>query len=268
MANGTEVESESYHIVRQLNAFGQAIGPAIQLTVFSQNGQTSNIWGMATDTPLIDGARYVKIGGSNQGASLYDTFVPCFTEGTLIVTDRGEVPVDALRPGDRVVTRDSGFQEVRWAGSCSVDAVRLAKDPSLRPILVQAGALGEGIPSRDTYFSPNHKVLLNQPEVSLHFGDNEVFAAAKDLTQRPGFTRAKLSSVTYVHLMFDRHEALISNGMWTESFLPGKVAMRGLGRAQRGEIHALFPELLQDTSQGAFAPARRVAKPVEISAAG
>ena len=40
----------------------------------------------------------------------------CFTPGTLIATPKGEVPVEDLREGDKVITRDNGIQEIRWTG--------------------------------------------------------------------------------------------------------------------------------------------------------
>ena len=45
-----------------------------------------------------------------------DDVIPCFAPGTLIATPKGEVPVENLRAGDRVITRDNGIQEIRWTG--------------------------------------------------------------------------------------------------------------------------------------------------------
>ena len=39
-----------------------------------------------------------------------------FGGGTLIETDGGPIPVDWLRPGDRVLTFDDGLQPLRWVG--------------------------------------------------------------------------------------------------------------------------------------------------------
>jgi hypothetical protein len=112
VGNGTQVESESFHFVRELDANGVPFGPEIQITVFSQNGQTSNIWGMSTDTPLTDGAQYIKVGGSNNGTSEYEDFV-CFTKGTFLTTSNGPRQIEDLREGDKVLTRDNGMQEIR-----------------------------------------------------------------------------------------------------------------------------------------------------------
>ena len=46
---------------------------------------------------------------------------PCFTPGTQIATERGAVAVEALRPADRVVTRDNGLRRVHWIGRRDVD---------------------------------------------------------------------------------------------------------------------------------------------------
>jgi hypothetical protein len=37
----------------------------------------------------------------------------CFAAGTRILTERGEVPIEALAPGDRVVTEQDGTRPVR-----------------------------------------------------------------------------------------------------------------------------------------------------------
>ena len=37
--------------------------------------------------------------------------------GTYVMTARGEMPVERLSVGDRVITRDHGMQAIRWIGS-------------------------------------------------------------------------------------------------------------------------------------------------------
>ncbi len=261
------MESESKNFVRQLDDFGQPTGPLITITVFSQDGQFFNIWGMASDTPLIDGARYVKVGGSNLGDSLYDSFVPCFTTGARIATQRGEVSIEHLRVGDKVITRDNGLQEIRWIGRRGLSAAELNNDRSKRPVMIRKGTLGADMPARDTLYSPNHRVLLSGGDTSILFGDTEVLAAAKDLIDRHGVTRSAVAEVCYYHIMFDRHETVMSDGMWTESFLPGSMAMSGLDRSQRREILDLFPGLRDGSEKSAIAPARRILRRHEVVAA-
>jgi serralysin len=186
--------------------------------------------------------------------------VPCFTPGTRIATPRGEVPVEELREGDKVVTRDNGLQEVRWAGCQTLSGPALAASPQLRPVLVRAGALGKGLPERDMLVSPNHRLLLMGERPALYFDEHEVFVAAKNLVDGDGIARIDASRVTYIHFMFDHHEVVLSDGAWTESFQPGEQALKGAGRAAQREIFELFPELEHQGMGAEFTAARRTLK--------
>lgn len=186
--------------------------------------------------------------------------VPCFTPGTRIATPRGEVPVEMLREGDKVVTRDNGLQEIRWVGQKVLDRATLSAQPHLRPVLIRAGALGRGLPERDMLVSPNHRVLMMGERPALYFDESEVFAAAKHLVGAEGITRVEATGLTYVHFMFDRHEVVLSDGAWTESFQPGDEALKGVGKAQAREILALFPQLETAGARLGYGTARRTLK--------
>ena len=256
VANGTEVESESYHYLRALDDNGNPTGPTITVNVFSQNGQTSNIWGMASDTELQEGVRYVKTGGSNRGDSEYESFVPCFTPGAMVSTPKGLIRVEDLRVGDRVMTRDNGLQDLRWIGRKDLGRATLLADDRFRPIRIRKGALGNEMPLHDMTVSPNHRVLLTGPELSLNFGEEEVLVAAKHLVGMAGVEVVAADDVSYLHLLCDRHEVLMVDGVWTESFQPGEYAMNGLGADQANEVFALFPELRDPKLNLTFRDAR------------
>jgi hypothetical protein len=188
---------------------------------------------------------------------------PCFTPGTLIVTARGEVKVEDLRVGDRVITRDSGIQEIRWIGRRDLSAAELSSAPHLRPVLIQAGALGGGLPERDLLVSPNHRVLMASDRTALYFDDREVLVAAKHLTGMDGVDVVEVSGTTYIHIMFDRHEVILSDGSWTESFQPGDQSLAGIADDQRVELLELFPELATAEGIEGYGAARRSLKPHE-----
>lgn len=183
-------------------------------------------------------------------------FVPCFTAGSLIATPRGERPVEDLRPGDRVITRDNGLQKICWVGRRDLSRGDLAALPDLQPILIRAGALSRGMPERDLLVSPNHRMLVASERAEVMFGEREVLVAAKHLTGLDGIDRAPRTAVSYVHLMFSRHEVILADGAWSESFQPGDYSLQGVGEAQRGEILTLFPELATRAGIGAYQAAR------------
>ncbi|MDT8326987.1 MAG: Hint domain-containing protein [Roseovarius sp.] len=189
-----------------------------------------------------------------------ENLIPCFTPGTVIATPRGEKLVEELQVGDRIITRDNGLQEIRWIGHRALGGQDLIKSPHLKPVLIRAGALGQGLPERDMLVSPQHRILLNNERAALYFEEREVLAAAKHLTGLDGVDTVESSGTTYIHFMFDQHEVVLSNGAWTESFQPGEQVLDGMGSAQRDEIYDLFPELRDVKGLEAYQSARRSLK--------
>ncbi|KRW94575.1 hemolysin [Paracoccus sp. MKU1] len=173
-----------------------------------------------------------------------DEVFVCFVAGTLIETEGGFIPVEALKAGDLVVTRDNGLQPIRWIGSVRLNAARLQAQPKLRAIRIKAGVLGPNTPSSDLLVSPQHRVLVRSKIAMRMFGAMEVLVAAKQLLQIDGVDIAEdLAEIEYFHLLFERHEVVNSNGAASESLYTGAQALKSLGRAAREEILALFPQL-------------------------
>jgi len=158
VGNGRRVEAESKQFVRALDANGNPTGPIITITVFSQNGSTTNVWGMNSDVDLIGGTSYVKISGSNTGSTRYDSFVTCFAKGTVIDTPDGARPIETLAVGDLVQTRDDGACPVRWVGQRAVMGVG-----NFAPIRFAPGTLGNDAVLR---VSPEHRMVVDGPMAS------------------------------------------------------------------------------------------------------
>ncbi|MBB3710815.1 Ca2+-binding RTX toxin-like protein [Limimaricola variabilis] len=206
-----------------------------------------------------DGIVYFKDGTTLRFEEI-ENVVPCFTPGTVIATPRGERLVEELREGDRIITRDNGIQEIRWVGHKQVGPAQFLTSPHLKPVMIRAGALGNGLPERDMMVSPNHRVLLTGDRAQLYFEDSEVLAAAKHLVGSKGIHSIDVSRTSYIHFMFDRHEVVLSNGAWTESFQPGDHTLKGIGAEQRDEIFELFPELRQRAGIDNYRAARKALK--------
>ncbi|MGP3696847.1 Hint domain-containing protein [Rhodobacter sp. NSM] len=183
-------------------------------------------------------------------------YVPCFTPGSLLLTLRGEVAVEDLRVGDRVLTRDSGYRPVRWIGRRHLPSSMLSFQPELRPILIRRGALGPDRPSRDMMVSRQHRMLIWGARAELLFGEGELLVRAAHLLGQPGVEEAAANDVTYLHVLFDRHEIVMADGTWTESFQPGDRTIEGLDADQRAELFAIFPELATREGAASFPAAR------------
>jgi hypothetical protein len=205
--------------------------------------------------PFVEDGIHITGDGSNKLADDDDVTIPCFTAGTLIDTSEGPKAVEHIRAGDMVLTRDAGFLPVQWAGARGVTALEIAQNPDFAAVVVRAGALGNGLPQRDLRVSPWHRLLLCGQRAELMFGEHEVLVPAVYLVGQPGFTRDD-APVTYVHIMFDTHQIIRSEGAWSESFQPGAKTLSSMDAAQRDELLALFPELAEQTGQTAYASAR------------
>lgn len=207
--------------------------------------------GYITSEPLDPGLTYniqvVNVTPTNapdttDPTSIID--VPCFAADTLIATPSGLKPIDSLTAGDLVCTADHGDQIIRWIGSTQLDRVALAAKPKLKPIRIEAGALGRGLPRRDLLVSPQHRMLVRSPIATRMFDATEVLVPAHMLTDLPGISREdNAQSVTYYHMLFDRHEVVFAEGAPSESLFTGPQAMDSLPQAARDEILELFPDL-------------------------
>ncbi|MEP2530992.1 Hint domain-containing protein [Shimia sp.] len=220
----------------------------------ASNGQANYGPLIVSDFPLDPAVTYTFGTFNTDGAVDYDDLVVCFTAGTLIVTDKGQFPIETLREGDFVLTRDNGFQPLRWIGTRTVKP-----NAKTAPILLAGGTLGN---HADLIISPNHRMMVRPPSSEMFFQEPEVLVTAKGLIGMQGVTRLDVEQVTYVHILFDRHELVFANGAPSESFLPGPQAMNALEAETRDEVLQLFPEL--DQADNALAQAARVClKPYE-----
>ena len=191
------------------------------------------------------------------------TTPPCFTPGSMIATPQGLRPVEELREGDRVLTRDNGIQDIGWVGHTTLSGADLFRAEHLRPVLIRKGALGDGLPERDMMVSPMHRMLIANDRTALYFEDTEVLAAARHLTGLAGIDTVIAPRVTYIHFMFERHEVVLADGVWTESFQPGDQSLEGVGDEQREEIFELFPDLRTQVGLNAYQAARKSLKRYE-----
>lgn len=171
----------------------------------------------------------------------------CFTRGTLIRTPAGDRRIETLAPGDAVVTLDHGVQVLRWIGSETVRATgRMA------PVCFARGTVGN---FADLLVSPWHRMLCEGGAARRLFREDEVLAPALALVDDFEVSVAYGGMVTYVHLLFDRHEAVIANGAASESFHPGGRSLEALPAPAREALFEAMPGLRSDLA--AYGPAIR-----------
>ncbi len=175
--------------------------------------------------------------------------VICFTPGTMILTPSGERPIDTLCAGDLVITRDDGPQPIRWIGR------RMGPGTGKNaPIRIEAG--GQFGATRPLLLSPQHRVLVEGYRTQLIWGEEEVLVAAAHLVDGTQVRVAPQTAVTYIHMIFDRHQVIYAEGAAVESLHLGDEGLSALGAAGRADLFAACPEFRADAT--AFGPTARI----------
>jgi Hint domain len=226
-----------------ITAGGQTYTVNIAVTVFTDGTYGTRL----IDGEFPKGLNMNKVEGIRLGTwdgreytgvyvSAFDDQFVCFADGTRIETPDGPVPIETLRPGMLVTTVDHGPRPVIWTGCRTVPGTG-----PMAPILIRKGALGN---AADIRVSPQHRVLVTGWRAELMFGAAEVLVPAMHLTNGTTIIQSPCPTVTYTHLLFDRHQIILSDGLASESFHPGAVALDRLGQTVRDEILTIFPELL------------------------
>lgn len=173
-------------------------------------------------------------------ANFEDINAICFTAGTMVETPDGMVPIETLKAGDPVVTAD-GVKPVRWIGKRHLGLPDLAGNPKLLPVMIPAGAFGNGLPTQDIRFSPQHRVVVRSEIAQRMFGTSEVLAAAKFLVGLNGIDiDGEAQGVTYVHVMFDTHTCLRVAGIDAETMYPGPEAFKMVPQEKLAELREIF----------------------------
>lgn len=127
-----------------------------------------------------DTAEFDKAAATNGGLA----------KGTIVLTLRGEVAVEDLCVGDKVITRDVGAQPLRALELKTGESVIVAKD-----------SVGVNCPSRDM------RVALEQP--FLIRDDAVLFSTARLMAPD---TQSILDDTSLYRLVFDRDHVIYADG--------------------------------------------------------
>ena len=170
--------------------------------------------------------------------------VICFTPDTRVATPDGVQQIRHLRPGDMILTRDNGPQEVLWSGHRRMSGARLYAMPHLRPIRFRANSMGLYRPDEDLLVSPQHRMLVKGAAAQALFNTSEVLVAAEDLVNDATIVVDHvLREVTYVHILLEKHNIVWANRLETESFHPSNTALDTVDPVQREGLLHILPEI-------------------------
>lgn len=166
--------------------------------------------------------------------------LPAFGPATMVMTTQGEVPVEWLATGHRVITRDHGAQPILWLGRVRVRGSDLIRAPLLGPLEIAKGALGPERPNHPLLLSRAHRVLVEGPLVELNLGTGEALAQIDDLADGDFVREPARRGLLYTQILLPHHALVQANGIWVESLHLDRTALVLLD-------HVLPRRLLMDT---------------------
>ncbi len=157
------------------------------------------------------------------------TEAPCFLAGTRLATTAGEIAVERLRIGDRVLTASGAARPIKWIGQRAYDGRFIRGNRDVLPIRIRAGALGENLPHRDLFVSPHHAMFIDGVLIPA-----EQLVNGVSIVQAPA-----VASVAYFHIELETHDVLLAEGAAAESFLDCDSRLMFHNAA---EFAALYPD--------------------------
>ena len=198
------------------------------------NGITATALGHSASGEVFQssdgGSTYTKSATHSKG------MIPCFATGTLIETVQGLRPVEKLRTGDIVPTFDGAPRPIKWIHSTPQDCSHGPK-----PILIKAGALGPGRPTRDLIISAQHRILVGVPGQLHWVFPHAALVPAKALVDLPGIRQMRgRKTIRWHHFALEPHGVVLSNGCATEALLVGKMLLNGLHHFEKAVLRQSF----------------------------
>ncbi len=204
---------------------------AIVLVELDQTGHVANSY-LLPLVPLVPKLDYtlVTIDTDAPRARLASVACVAFTRGTRITMATGmQKPIEELRPGDRLLTRDAGVQTLRWVGESTARA-----RGEFAPICITAGTLNN---TSDLIVAPDHRLFIYQRLDRLGAGRSELMVKARHLVNGDTVRVLEGGYIDYFQLLFDDHYIIYAEGIAAESFLIDARTAPALPDAVRATAH-------------------------------
>ena len=183
---------------------GDGSGNFTEITFDAGGGATS------VDIGDLNGDSNLDLAVANRFDNNVSVLIECFLSGTRILTDKGEIAVENLVIGDRVVTAEGKLEPVKWIGYQTVKPNQVKQPLRGYPILIKAGALGNNLPQRDLYVSPDHGMYFEGVLINAGALVNGTSIIKTEPTE----------AFTYYHVELENHALLLAEGALAESYLP------------------------------------------------
>ena len=124
--------------------------------------------------------------------------------GSVIFTSDGEIPVEYLAPGDKIVTRDAGMIKLVDTSTHRISTPAVA---------IKAGSLGHTRPGHNLIIPASQQVLVRDWRAQSLFGKTQVIVRAEQLIDGEFIADLGTRELQLVHLTFDRPHVIYAGGL-------------------------------------------------------
>ncbi|WP_417526207.1 Hint domain-containing protein [Marinovum sp.] len=124
--------------------------------------------------------------------------------GTRLWTLDGEMPVQFLSPGDRIITRDTGMALLGAVETLEVTCAT---------VRIKAGSLGHTRPDEDLVLPASQRVLVRDWRAQALFGAKEVLVPVARLVDGKFITQGAVERLRLISLRFDAPHILYADGI-------------------------------------------------------
>lgn len=128
--------------------------------------------------------------------------------GTIVLTLKGEMPVERLMPGDKVITRDSGVATVR-----AVESMKTI----VQTVKIKAGSLGQTRPEEDVVVPAEQDILVRDWRARSMFGKDQAIVSASKLIDEEFILDNGVQDATLFQVCFDNNHVFYAGGLEVQS---------------------------------------------------
>lgn len=153
--------------------------------------------------------------------------------GTHVMTARGEVAVENLTPGDRVVTRDHGLQPL-----CFIGRETRRVDAANGPVILRRDTV---MNARDLVVSADTRIVVKGVAALANYGAKEVLVPARNMVDGTQIVHAVDGEMTFFQLVLSRHEVIYAEAAAVESFMADASGILALSDENRLNLCAALP---------------------------
>lgn len=148
-----------------------------------------------------------RVDGADRRAGQFASYYMTDTglmKGAALLTLDGEIPVEFLSVGDKIITRDTGVSKVQHIQIATRKVHTIAVDP---------GGMGRGKPVEDVRLAADQMVLIRDWRARALFNSERALVAARTLVDGEFITDLGMRQTTLYQIFCDGPHILYCDGL-------------------------------------------------------